>query len=187
MPIIRTRKNSLSRLIEEECKSSPPPGRFVIRRRGLRSCVLTKENLKVGYIRQLPHESLSKHETNNIRICTAHYTPRASALGTAPPDLGRCTLRFYGESRSKVSFVANFTAEWNHEEHCAEEPFTHALAARPVCALTLAPRATVTFVHMHSIANFPEGRPDQGHSFLQKSRPTERGYSGAVIKTRFDH
>ena len=117
----------------------------------------------------------------------AHYTPRASALGTAPPDLGRCTLRFYGESRSKVSFVANFTAEWNHEEHCAEEPFKHALAARPVCALTLAPRATVTFVHMHSIANFPERRPDQGHSFLQKSRPTERGYSGAVIKTRFDH
>ena len=150
-------------------------------------CVLIQRNLKVGYIRQLSHESLSKHETSNIRICTAHYTPRASALGTAPPDLGRCTLRFYGESRSKVSSVANFTAEWNHEEHCAEEPFTHALAARPVCALTLAPRATVTFVHMHSIANFPERRPDQGHSFLQKSRPTERGYSGAVIKTRFDH
>ena len=45
------------------------------------------------------------------------------------------------------------------KEHCAEEPFKHALAARPVCALTLAPRATVTFVHMHSIANFPERRP----------------------------
>ena len=65
----------------------------------------------------------------------------------------------------KVSFVANFTAEWNHEEHCAEEPFKHALAARPVCALTLAPRATDTFVqHMHSRANFPETvRP--GHSW----------------------
>ena len=82
--------------------------------------------------------------------------PAHSALGTAPPDLGRCTLRFYGESKSKVSFVTNFTAEWNHEEHRAEEPFKHALAARPVCALTLAPRATVTFVHMHSIANYPE-------------------------------
>jgi hypothetical protein len=56
------------------------------------------------------------------------------------------------------------------------------LAARPVRALTLAPRATVKFVHMHSIANFPERRPDQGHSFLQKSRLTERGYSGLLLK-----
>ena len=156
-------------------------------------------------VNQEPHRGVGSNlahylceRSSRFRSCLRHlaepagsqygaYAPRASALGTAPPDLGRCTLRFYGESRSKVSFVANFTAEWNHEEHCAEEPFTHALAARPVCALTLAPRATVTFVHMHSIANFPEGRPDQGHSFLQKSRPTERGYSGAVIKTRFDH
>lgn len=112
---------------------------------------------------------------------------------TAPPDLSQLHVAIYGESRSKVSFVAKFTAEWNHEEHCAEEPFKYALAARPVCVLTLAPRATVTFVHMHSIANFPERRSDQATlgmlqpndwrkggagSFLQKLRLTRAGLFG---------
>jgi hypothetical protein len=98
-------------------------------------------------------ESLTKHDLSGRQYQC--QTPYRSGRG----------LAIYGESKSKVSFVANFTAEWNHEEHCAEEPFKHALAARPVCALTLAPRATVTFVHMHSIANFPERRPDQATVF----------------------
>ena len=53
--------------------------------------------------------------------------------------------------------------------------FKYALAARPVCALTLAPRATVTFVQMHSIANFRERRADQATvGMLQPNGLAER-------------